>query len=228
MVLDMTIVSRYIVKPRDMTLLTRLHPMFDPDRTHPGRQSRRHHRDDYGPTWLHDMRDIVDGLRQGRPPIRRGDVRPLILAALARQPMHGYQVIGELEAQSGGRWRPSAGSVYPTLQQLEDEGLVRSQEMEGRRTYSLTDEGRTAAAATPPARPHWIDPQATADAVDIRRLAIQLAGAVMQVDKLGSAKARQEARVILVDARRKMYRILADDVEEAEPASPDGVPEASA
>src|SRR5262245_2110311 len=71
------------------------------------------------------------------PSVRRGDVRSAILALLAEAPMHGYQVITELAERSGGEWRPSAGSVYPTLQQLEDEGLVRAQERDGRRVYEL-------------------------------------------------------------------------------------------
>ena len=81
--------------------------------------------------------------------VRRGEIRPLILAVLATKPMHGYEVITELEAQSGGRWRPSAGSIYPTLQQLADEGLVTGEEIDGRRVYALTDEGKAAAAAGP-------------------------------------------------------------------------------
>ena len=81
--------------------------------------------------------------------IRRGEIRPLIVAALTTKPMHGYEVIQALEAQSGGRWRPSAGSVYPTLQLLADEGLVTSEEVDGRRTYTLTDAGRADAAANP-------------------------------------------------------------------------------
>src|SRR5437762_625640 len=131
--------------PRDVAQSMRSFPMFD---SHPGfhaEHARRHHRDPRRdprpPVWL---REMLDPLRQARASVRRGDVRPLILAALKGQPMHGYQVIQELEAQSGGRWRPSAGSVYPTLQQLEDEGLVRSEEVDGRRTYSLTDAGRAA------------------------------------------------------------------------------------
>src|ERR687892_2661377 len=78
------------------------------------------------------------GLFHGRGSVRRGNVRNAILAVLRDKPMHGYQVIQELEDRTGGRWRPSAGSVYPTLQLLEDEGLVTSEEIEGRRTYTLT------------------------------------------------------------------------------------------
>lgn len=153
----------------------------------------------------------------GRGTIRRGDIRPLILAALASKPMHGYEVIQALEAQSGGRWRPSAGSVYPTLQQLQDEGLVSSEEVDGRRTYTLTDAGQKAAAANPAPDP-WSDEEPD-DSRDLPRTGMQLMGAVMQVHRIGSAHARAEATRILADARRQLYRLLADD--EAEPTAAD-------
>jgi DNA-binding PadR family transcriptional regulator len=145
-------------------------------------------------------------------PIRRGEIRPLILTALLKKPMHGYEVIQELEAQSGGRWRPSAGSVYPTLQQLADEGLVTSEEVDGRRTYTLTEEGRKAAAETGTRSP-WADDKPTDDdrQPDVRQLAMQLAAAVIQVHKMGSPRARGEATKILTDARKQMYRLLSED-----------------
>ena len=99
-----------------------------------------------------------------RPQARRGALRAAVLSLLAEQPMHGYQVMQELETRSGGRWRPSAGSVYPTLQQLEDEQLVSVDEIDGRRTFQLTDAGRSA-AATNPARPAIPPGQAAASAV---------------------------------------------------------------
>ncbi len=144
----------------------------------------------------------------GRGGVRRGEIRPLILGVLVTKPMHGYEVIQALEQQSGGRWRPSAGSVYPTLQQLADEGLVTSEEIEGRRTYTITDTGREAVAAGPAPRP-W--DEAGSDASDLRRVGLQLVGAVMQIQQVGSAHARQEAARILADARRQLYRLLADD-----------------
>ena len=153
---------------------------------------------------------LFDQLRTGGPALRRGGIRPLILAALAQKPMHGYEVIQALEARSGGRWRPSAGSVYPSLQQLADEGLVTSAEIEGRRTYSLTDAGRAAVAAAPADRSPW-SRGADRDTPDIRSLAVQLVGAGMQVQRMGSPAAQTEARRILVDARRRLYRLLADD-----------------
>jgi len=178
---------------------------------------RGHHRD---PRWGPDprmrfgFREMFGGQRFGRGPIRRGDIRLLILATLAARPMHGYEIIQELEARSGGRWRPSAGSVYPTLQQLADEGLVTSQEVEGgRRTYTLTDEGRAAASVGPVP-----DPWSQADSgpeTDVRKVGLQLLQAVVQVERIGSVRARQETMRILAEARRQVYRLLADD--EAEP-----------
>ena len=85
------------------------------------------------------------GHGRGRHRVRRGDVRSAILALLDDRPMHGYEMITELEERTGGRWRPSAGSIYPTLQLLEDEGLVTAEEVEGRKVYSLTDAGKKAA-----------------------------------------------------------------------------------
>jgi len=154
------------------------------------------------------FRDVFSQGRQG-PAVRRGEIRPLILTVLRQKPMHGYEVIQELEAQSGGRWRPSAGSVYPTLQQLADEGLVRSTEVDGRRTYTLTDEGQKVAAETGSRSP-WTEPDSD-EQPDVMRLAMQLAGAVVQVQKLGSPKARTEASQILTDARKQMYRLLSED-----------------
>jgi len=167
------------------------------------------------------LREVFDPFRAGHQAVRRGDVRQLIVAALREKPMHGYQVIQELEAQSGGRWRPSAGSVYPTPQQLEDEGLVRSEDVEGRRTYSLTEEGRALAASAPTGRGPWSDVGDREDAINVRHLAMQLVAATMQVSKIGSPRAQREARDILVDARRRIYRLLAED-EDAEAADGDG------
>ena len=173
----------------------------------PRRDSRRDPR--HGPSSpAFALREFFGRGRPG-PAVRRGEIRPLILAVLVQKPMHGYEVIQELEAQSSGRWRPSAGSVYPTLQQLADEGLVTSEEVDGRRTYTLTDEGRVAAAAST-TRSNWDEANGEREP-DIRRLVMQLLSAVMQVQKMGSPQARSEATRILNDARRQVYRLLAED-----------------
>lgn len=156
------------------------------------------------------MHEIFGPLREGYAAVRRGKVRPLILAVLHDQPMHGYQIMQELETRTGGRWRPSAGTIYPTLQQLEDEGLVRLQEEDGRKVYSLTDAGRAEAADSPLTRHPWFANDSE-QAVDLRRLAVQLIGAAMQVQKVGSADAQQQAREVLVETRRKLYGLLAED-----------------
>jgi DNA-binding PadR family transcriptional regulator len=207
--------------------------MFDHDTN---RTSDRHrHRDLRGDIGREIREELRRNLRHGAghqqfnfrdlfgrggpgPIVRRGEIRTMILAALKEKPMHGYEVIQKLEEESGGRWRPSAGSVYPTLQQLADEGLVTSDEVDGRRTYTLTDEGRKAAAETT-ARPAWDEPEGDSQP-DVRQLAMQLAAAVIQVHKMGSPRARKEAVRVLTDARKQMYRLLSeDDVEdEGDPA----------
>ena len=167
--------------------------------------NRRHHRDARrGPGHRpFGARELFGRGGLGRPLVRRGEIRPLILSALMKRPMHGYEVIQELEASSGGRWRPSAGSIYPTLQQLADEGLVTSEEIDGRRVYTISDTGRAAAADAP--SPRWGAPDRDGD--DIRRFF----EAVVQIERVGSPAARRESHRILADARRELYRLLAED-----------------
>jgi DNA-binding PadR family transcriptional regulator len=145
--------------------------------------------------------------------VRRGNVRFAILAALKDRPMHGYQVIQELETRTRGRWRPSAGSVYPTLQLLEDEGLVTSAEIDGRRTYSLTDDGRAAADENPVTSEGMLEADG-GGTPSLPELAGRLVAAAAELDRVGTAEARQAAQRALVDARRTLYRLLADDESE--------------
>jgi DNA-binding PadR family transcriptional regulator len=177
----------------------------------PRRHGTHSSRRDPGRAWF---REFMLDFRHGRPSVRRGDVRTAILAALKDEPMHGYQVIRVLEERSGGHWRPSAGSIYPTLQQLEDEGLVRSEEVDGRRTYRLTDEGQTEADSLAATESPLVAVRlgvSDDSSPDVRRDAIELARAAMQVAKVGSPAAIGEAHRLLVAARRELYRLLADD-----------------
>ncbi|HZU16263.1 MAG TPA: PadR family transcriptional regulator [Candidatus Dormibacteraeota bacterium] len=149
------------------------------------------------------------------PRARRGDVRVAVLALLAERPMHGYQVIQELEGRTGGAWRVSPGSVYPTLQLLEDEGLIAGQEVEGRRVYSLTEAGRARVEAMRQdgqAAP-WEEVAAEDEEPfgGLRRAAFQLAAAAMQVAHAGSKEQVERTVAILDEARRKIYAILAED-----------------
>jgi DNA-binding PadR family transcriptional regulator len=146
-----------------------------------------------------------------RAGVRRGDVRTAILTLLAESPMHGYQVMQQLAERSGGIWQPSAGSVYPTLQQLEDEGLVSATEQDGRRVYSLTDAGHEAAAAgAKRGRAPW-ELEGAEEAVDLQAAFFAFASAWRQVAGSGSPETVAAATTILNDARRSLYRLLADE-----------------
>jgi DNA-binding PadR family transcriptional regulator len=154
-----------------------------------------------------------------RQQARRGDVRAAILALLSEQPMHGYQVMQELASRSGGAWAPSAGSIYPTLQQLEDEGLVQGADQDGRRVYTLTEAGRAAAGDAVKSAPWKVtdDPEGQ----DLRGIFIQVAQAAMQVNQVGSPAQVAEAARILTGARRDLYGLLAQDPQsQPDPAAP--------
>jgi DNA-binding PadR family transcriptional regulator len=148
------------------------------------------------------------------PRARRGDVRAAILDLLAEgHPWNGYQIIQEIAERTQGVWRPSAGSVYPALQQLEDEGLI-SPEGEGRRRmYTLTDEGRAYAEAHADELSRSWDAAGRADesALELGDMIRQVMMAVMEVRRAGSASQLAEARRVLAETRRSMYRILAED-----------------
>ncbi len=151
------------------------------------------------------------GRGRGRGGARRGDVRAAILALLAERPMHGYEMISELDTRTGGLWRPSPGSIYPTLQLLEDEGLIVSQQAEGRRQYALTDAGR-AEAESIAAHPPW--EQVTEGfgplGHGLKGAAVGIMQAMSQVLAVGTEQQKQRALDILDEARRKLYGILAE------------------
>jgi DNA-binding PadR family transcriptional regulator len=132
---------------------------------------------------------------------------------LSDKPMHGYDLIRELEQRSGGMWRPSPGSIYPTLQLLEDEGLVTGAEQEGKRVYSITDAGRAELEARRErggdAAPWDFAPVGEAFA-QFRDAAFQLGAAAMQVARTGTEAQRAKAAEILADARKKIYALLAE------------------
>src|SRR4051794_35274983 len=156
-----------------------------------------------GPGW--------QGHHRGGRRARRGDVRAALLLLIETGAQNGYQLIQEIERRTDGVWKPSPGSVYPALQQLEDEGLVRSVEFEGKRAYELTDEGRAYVDGN---REELGDPFAAATGdvdegvMDLRGLLFQVGAAAMQVAASGHT---DEARKILSDTRRSLYRILAED-----------------
>jgi DNA-binding PadR family transcriptional regulator len=147
------------------------------------------------------------------PRMGRGDVRAAILAVLADRPMHGYQIIYEIEERSGGTWKPSPGSVYPTLQLLADEGLITAEEAGGKKTYSLTEAGRAEAAASEDRSTPWeaAGRKDAARATVLPKAGAKLAQAAAQVATSGSPEQVQQAVEVLDEARRKLYSILAQD-----------------
>lgn len=143
--------------------------------------------------------------REGRA--RRGDIKYLILEVLAEGPRHGYDIILALEQKSNGRYRPSPGSVYPTLTLLEEGGFITGEAADGKRVFTITDAGRAMLASRP------VDASAATDdddGVDLRGSAVKLAAAVMQAARTSDAGAQEKVRTILDAARREIYKILAE------------------
>jgi DNA-binding PadR family transcriptional regulator len=172
-----------------------------------GWRGRGRHRGRFGP----------GGPRRGGR-ARRGDVRAAILALLGEQPMHGYQIIQELESRSNGLWRPSPGSIYPTLQLFEDEGLVSASEVDGKRVFDLTAAGRERLAEAGPAgaAPWEAVARETPEELGRLREGIRaLMHATHQVAHAGSPSQSARALEVLTEARRKIYAILAEDESEA-------------
>jgi DNA-binding PadR family transcriptional regulator len=181
---------------------------------HPGH--RHHHPRGRG-------RARVDDAARGHGPHRRrgggraprGDVRTAVLLLLEEQPMHGYQLMQAIAERTGGAWTPSPGAVYPTINQLEDEGLVTVTADAGRRLVSLTDAGHEQLDEH---RKAWGDPFAGYDdatpGADWRRLVRDLIDATRQVGRTGTDAQRAAAAKILTDARRSMYLLLADGDED--------------
>jgi len=149
---------------------------------------------------------FVRGWRSGAR-ARRGDIKYLILDVLAEGPRHGYDIITELEKRSNGRYRPSPGSVYPTLTLLEEGGFITGEQSEGKRVFSITAAGRELLAKKPA-------DDASADndddGIDLRAAAFKLGAAVMQAARASDAASQQKVHDILDRARREIYKILAD------------------
>jgi DNA-binding PadR family transcriptional regulator len=148
------------------------------------------------------------------PRARRGDVRAAALILLAEEPRNGYQLMQEIEQRSGGVWRPSPGSVYPALSQLEDEGLVRAEERDGRRTFVLTEAGR---AYVDERRDELVAPwdemsESVGDDVGSLFAELRQVGmAAAQIAHIGTPRQVEQARTALAAVRRSLYSLLAED-----------------
>ena len=159
-------------------------------------------------------------------------MRAAALSLIADEPRNGYQIIQAIRERSDGVWQPSPGSVYPALQQLEDEGLIRAEETEGgRRAFRMTEEGeRYVAEHGEELRAPWeaVAGSVGDDVIDMRQLFGHVAMAAMQVVSVGTEEQIDAARRILTLARRNLYQILAADDEDSGgesgegPQEPDG------
>jgi DNA-binding PadR family transcriptional regulator len=154
--------------------------------------------------------------RGGRGRRRRGDVRLALLMLLAEEPRNGYQLMQTIEERSGGRWRPSPGSVYPTLAQLEDEGLIRAVDQEGTKLFEITDAGheRLAQSKVDPAPWEEEDDPGPHGFSEIGTQMFQIAKAAWQVAQEGDERQVEKASQTLAEARRALYGILAQDTDD--------------
>ncbi|HET7388557.1 MAG TPA: PadR family transcriptional regulator [Nocardioidaceae bacterium] len=170
------------------------------------------------PPWVQGLIGLAQsgGAMKMGPKVRRGDVRAAILDVLAVEPMNGYQIIQQIAERSGGAWKPSPGSVYPTVQQLEDEGLVEGHEEGGRRLLRLSDQGRAYVEEHPEEMAGtWrafdeAEQEQEEHVGDLKPVIGQVMGAVWQVVVSGTRQQQAEAADILVDTRRKLYGLLAE------------------
>ena len=172
------------------------------------------------PPWVQGLINLTQGGSgfggPRGPKVRRGDVRAAILDVLSVEPMNGYQIIQEIAERSGGAWKPSPGSVYPTVQQLEDEGLVEGVESDRRRLLTLTEEGRAYVEAHPEElAATWRvfeepDDGSERGSGDLKPAIGQVMGAVWQIVSTGTRQQQAEAAEILADTRRKLYGLLAE------------------
>ena len=178
---------------------------------------RSHHGRGDMPWGRGDHRGGFGSLHRGFTRARRGDIRVAILNLLAEQSMHGYQVIQELSARSGGAWTPGASSVYPTLQALEDQDLVVSEQNGSKRVYSLTDSGR-ALAETGLERAPWDQIAESSEPVlELREATGTLSMALMQLEQVASEGQIATAVSIVDGARKAIYLMLASDSMDATP-----------
>ncbi len=153
------------------------------------------------------------GRGRGGMRARRGDVRAAILALLAERPMHGYEMIKELEERTEGAWAPSAGSIYPTLQMLEDEGLIRGEESDGKRRFTLTDAGTAEQAEKAGEQTPWeaVKADAAPEQMQLADSMKKLHHAIRQAFVAGDAGQQKRIREQLDESRRRIYAILSEE-----------------
>jgi|GEM_PF-2248982 len=195
------------------------------DRTMRRRRRKQHHMQD-----THDGRHRGEHKRgehkrggHGRHRARRGALLGAVLTLLDERPMHGYELITELEDRSEGRWRPSPGAMYPTLKKMVMHELLTAEEVDGKRQFTLTDAGRERLAAFRDKRGDeagepWEQP-GTGSRGDLRGSIAELIGQARQIGRFGTAEQIEQAQGVFDDAKRKLYAILAEAPIDSETAS---------
>ena len=195
-----------------------MHLFHERDGRHPGRRHHHPHGGRPGPAEAGPPHR-----RGGRGRAARGVVRAAVLLLVSEQPMHGYQLMQAIADRSSGRWTPSPGAIYPTISQLEDEGLVAVTAEAGRKLVTLTETGRRHVEER---RETWADPFAgrgtDGPAADLRGPLEQVHAAVRQIARTGTDAQQAAAAGVLADARRSLYLLLADG-----PEAPDSGPTAA-
>lgn len=164
----------------------------------------------------HGRRDSLGDRWGSEPRTRRGDIKFILLGLLSERPQHGYELIKELEARRGGFRRPSPGSVYPTLQMLEEGGYLTSEEIDGKRIYTITDSGRQLLSDR-----HQQSDSRNADdcsteskpseLIELRHTLTQLNDAVAQVARSGNLAQANRVGELLAQVKREIYKLLAED-----------------
>jgi DNA-binding PadR family transcriptional regulator len=175
---------------------------------HESRHAGHRHREEFarsrGPRY---------GRGRGGPRARRGDVRAAVLALLAERPMHGYEMIKEIEERTQGAWTPSAGSIYPMLQLLEEEGLIRGEESDGKRRFTLTEAGTAEQLEKAGEEAPWdaVRAGAAPEAIHLRDSVGKLHHSIGQVFHAADEAQQKRVRELLDETRRKIYAILAEE-----------------
>jgi DNA-binding PadR family transcriptional regulator len=163
----------------------------------------------------HGRRGSFGGSWGDRPRTRRGRIKFILLGLLSERPQHGYELMKELEARRGGFRRSSPGSVYPTLQMLSEGGYLTSEEVEGKRVYTITESGRQLLSD----RAGQSDPRSDRDSfvesnpselIELRRSLTDLNDAVTQVARSGNLEQANRVRDLLAQVKREIYKLLAE------------------
>mgnify|MGYP002777953832 FL=1 len=145
---------------------------------------------------------------------RRGDIKFILLGLLAEHPQHGYEIIKELENRGGGFHRVSPGSVYPTLQMLEESNHLTSEQVEGKRVYTITESGRHLLSERNQ-RSNSEDPRDSfkaskpSELIELRDTLTELNDAVTTVARSGNLERANQVRELLTQVKREIYKILA-------------------